>query len=156
MDIHLDYKEFVAALNQHKVKFLIVGAYAVGFHGFPRFTKDCDFWVDPSGKNAAKFLCALKNFFGTDFGLTVGDFEPGAIFQFGVAPVRIDAITSLPRLTFKTAWSNRVRSWYGSERASYLSLDDLIKAKRAAGRWQDLLDLKKLLLIKAKTRKKKR
>ena len=149
-----DYKEFVVLLNRHKVKFLIIGAHALGFHGIPRFTKDCDFWIGPSSKNILNFLSALKDFFGTDFGLSKKDFTQRAVFQFGVAPVRIDVLLSISGVRFKTAWRNRVCSGYGREPAAYLSLSDLIKAKRAAGRKQDLLDVAKLLLLKERLWKK--
>jgi len=153
MPIHPDYEEFVASLNKHKVKFLIIGAHALGFHGIPRLTKDCDFWIESSAKNITNFLSALKSFFGTNFRLTKDDFTQGAIFQFGVAPVRIDVLLSVQGLTFKTAWHNRIHSKFGTESANYLSLNDLIKAKRAAGREQDLLDVKKLLLVKKRMQK---
>jgi len=131
-----------------------VGAHALGFHGIPRYTKDIDIWIESSEGNVNRFLKALRNFFDTDFGLSKDDFKGETILQFGIAPVRIDVLVSLPGLTFKRAWRNSIRSQYGSEPASYLSLNDLIKAKRAAGRKQDLLDVKKLLQVQKRRKRK--
>ncbi len=148
MNVHPDYEEFVASLNAHQVKYLIVGAHALGFHGVPRYTKDLDFWIELTRKNIQHFLKALQSFFNTDFGLSLADFNPRAVLQFGVAPIRIDVLTSVAGLSFKTAWRDRLRSKYGSKPSNYLSLNALIRAKRAAGREQDVIDLKKLLQIK--------
>lgn len=148
MTVHPDYKEFVTSLNKNRVKYLIVGAHALGFHGIPRYTKDIDFWIDYSEKNILHFLKSLQDFFGTDFRLSKKNFKKGTILQFGREPIRIDVLTSISGITFKRAWRNRIRSKYGPKPANYLSLNDLIHTKRSAGRKQDLIDLEKLLKIK--------
>lgn len=145
MRIFPDYEGFVKSLNKNKVKFIIVGAYALAFHGIIRATKDFDIWIDNSKKNAKYFLCALKDFFGTDFSIKIEDVISGKnIFQFGYAPVRIDIMTSLLGLNFSSAWRNRIKSTYGNQKANYLSKKDLIKSKLSAGRKQDIIDAEKL------------
>ena len=153
MTVSQDYKEFVASLNAHHVKYLIVGAHAVGFHAIPRYTKDIDFWIEASKENSKRFLKVLRDFFSQDFNITINDLcDPKTILQFGVEPVRIDIITSMAGVTFKKAWENRISSNYGSEPSNYIYLDDLIKAKKAAGREQDLKDLKILVKVKLKNK----
>lgn len=150
MDVRQDYLEFVASLNAHQVKYLIVGAHAVGFHAIPRYSKDIDFWIESSPTNGKRFLKAVQNFFTAKIvNLSIKDLcDPKTILQFGVEPGRIDVITSMAGVAFKDAWKKRISSRYGSEPANYLSLDDLIKAKKAAGREQDIKDLKLLLKVK--------
>lgn len=149
MQVYPDYEEFVRSLNKNKVKFIIVGAHALGFHGVIRATKDLDIWIENSEKNAKLFLKSLKDFFGTDFSIKVEDILAGNnIFQFGYPPVRIDVITGIKGLKFSEAWRKRVSSKYGMERANYLSKKDLIESKKIAGRKQDLLDIERLKKIK--------
>jgi predicted nucleotidyltransferase len=142
-----DYEEFIAALNDHGVRYLVVGAHAVALHARPRATKDLDVFVDPSSANARKVLAALRDFFGgADLGYTVEDVaDPRWIIQIGVAPVRIDLLSDLPGFpAFGAAWKHRVTARFGTVRAHFLSLDDLIQAKEAAGRPQDRVDLRTL------------
>ncbi len=142
-----DYEEFIAALNAHGVRYLVIGAHAVAFHARPRATKDLDILLDPAPLNARKTLAALQDFLGgADVGYTVGDLtDPGWIIQLGVAPVRIDLLSGIPGLSnFEAAWKNRVDSQFGSADAHYIGLDDLIRAKEAAGRLQDRADVRVL------------
>jgi hypothetical protein len=142
-----DYEEFIAALNAHGVRYLIIGAHAVAFHARPRATKDLDVLVDPAPGNARKALSALRDFFGgADLGYTVADLtDPQWIIQLGVAPSRIDLVVGIPGLaTFETAWKNRVTATFGAVPAFYLGLEDLIRAKDAADRPQDRADLRVL------------
>jgi hypothetical protein len=142
-----DYEEFIAALNAHGVRYLVVGAHAVAHHARPRATKDLDILVDPSPANAAKAWAALRDFFGgIDLGFTVADLtDPGSIIQLGVAPVRIDLLSELRGCrSFEQAWGNRVEARFGPVPAHYLGLDDLIRAKEAAGRVQDRADVRVL------------
>jgi len=145
MKVHPDYEEFVKSLNKNKVKYLIAGAHALGFHGIIRATKDIDVWIENSKKNAESFLKALKEFFDTDFSIKVEDIVEGNnIFQFGYPPVRIDVITGIKGLNFSEAWKRRIHSKYGKVKASYLSKKELIKSKEITGRKQDLLDIVRL------------
>lgn len=142
-----DFEEFIAACNAHGVRYLIVGAHALAHHARPRATKDLDLLIDPTPANARRVLSAMRDFFGgADLGYDVADLiEPGWHLQLGVAPVRIDLLTSLMGCPqFATLWRQRVRARFAGEPANFLSLPHLIQAKQAAGRAQDLADLEQL------------
>ncbi|OFV98909.1 MAG: hypothetical protein A3H94_06705, partial [Acidobacteria bacterium RIFCSPLOWO2_02_FULL_60_20] len=128
-----DYEEFIAALNGRKVRYLIVGAHAVAYHARPRATKDLDILLERTPANARKMLAVLRDFFGgKESGYTVDDLmDRRSIIQIGVAPVRIDLLADLPPWSppFKTLWRSRVKARFGSVRAPYLALDDLIRTK---------------------------
>ncbi len=112
-----DYEEFIAALNAHGARYLIVGAHAVAFHARPRATKDLDILIESTVDNARKVLAALREFFGgADLGYTVEDLTaPDWIIQLGVAPVRIDLLTDILGFSrFEDAWKNRVVGRFGS------------------------------------------
>jgi predicted nucleotidyltransferase len=154
-----DYEEFIAALNEHSVRYLVIGAHAVAFHARPRATKDLDILLDPRPANARRVLAALRDFFGgADLGYTVGDLtDPGWIIQLGVAPVRIDLASQVPGIPiFRAAWGNRVEAQFGYVKAYYLGLDDLIRAKEATGRVQDRADVRTLRRAKDRARLPKR
>lgn len=139
-----DYEEFIAALNAHGVRYLVVGAHAVAFHARPRATKDLDVLLDPTRANARRALEALRDFFGgVDTGYTAEDLaDPRWIIQLGVAPIRIDLMSVIQGLSdFKEAWKNRVEARFGSVSAHYIGLDDLIRAKESAHRPQDRADV---------------
>jgi hypothetical protein len=140
-----DYEEFIAALNAHGARYLVVGAHAVAFHARPRATKDLDILIDPAPANARRALAALQDFFGgADLGYSVEDVtDPQWIIQLGVAPVRIDLISEIPGLaSFEAAWRKRVSARFGSVPTYYIGLDELIRAKEAARRPQDRADLR--------------
>ena len=140
-----DYEELIAAFNAHGVRYLVAGAHAVALHARPRATRDLDILVNPTPSNATRALAALRDFFaGADLGYTVKDIvEPGWILQIGVAPVRIDLVAAIPGLrSFGAAWKNRVDGRFGSVAAHYIGLEDLVRAKQATSRPQDLADLK--------------
>jgi hypothetical protein len=142
-----DYEEFIAALDAHSVRYLIVGAHAVAFHGRPRATKDLDVLVEGTPANAAHLLAAMREFFGdADLGCTVEDLtDPETIIQLGAAPVRIDLLARIAGCAdFEAAWANRVEGSFGPIAAHYLSLDDLIRSKEAADRDQDRADVRAL------------
>jgi hypothetical protein len=138
-----DFEEFIASLNAHRVRYLVVGGYAVGFHARPRATKDIDILVDTSAANARRVLAAIRAFIGaTPVGITLAKLRnPRTLIVLGVAPVRIDILTSIDGVhSFSAAWRRRVTGSYGATRAEYLGLNDLIASKAAAGRLQDLAD----------------
>lgn len=142
-----DYEEFIAAFNDHRVRYLLIGAHAVAYHARPRATKDLDVLIDPAPGNARRALAALRSFFGkADLGYTAADLaDPDSIIQLGVAPARIDVMAAIAGLPdFAPAWKRRVRATFGSVPANYIGLDDLIRAKRAADRDQDRADLRAL------------
>ena len=142
-----DYEEFIAALNAHGVRYLVIGAHAVAFHARPRATKDLDILLDGTPANARRALAALRDFFGgADPGYGVADLtDPRWIIQLGVAPVRIDLASQIPGCrSFEAAWKRKVEAQFGSVKTFYLGLDDLIHAKEAAGRIQDRADARVL------------
>ena len=142
-----DYRDLFAACNDHEVRFLVVGAYAVTFHARPRFTKDLDVWVDPSPENARRVVSALRAF-GAPLdaqGVTDHDFQQaGIVYQIGLAPNRIDVLTSADGLEFSSCWQRRVAAQYGDVAVAYLCRADLIRNKRTVGRPQDLEDVRAL------------
>src|SRR5262245_44746656 len=148
-----DYEEFIAALNEHGVRYLIAGAHAVAFHATPRATKDLDVFLDPALENAARSLAALQAFFGgAELGYTLEDLiDPNMVLQLGIPPVRIDLISSLDGIrSFTEAWDRRVDASYGSVPAHYLGFEDLLATKEAAGRPQDRADIAALRKSRAK------
>lgn len=138
-----DYEEFIESLNRNGARFLIVGAHAVAFHARPRATKDLDIYIDPAHENAERVLQAIRDFLGTDLGITVADLStPGRIVQLGVAPTRIDLMARLAGIAdFDSVWSRRAEGVFGETPVHYLALDDLIRAKVSAGRAQDQADV---------------
>ncbi|MFQ5721452.1 MAG: DUF6036 family nucleotidyltransferase [Candidatus Aminicenantales bacterium] len=145
MRVEKDFKEFIALLNKNRVRYLIVGGFAYSFYAEPRFTKDIDIFIESSKENAEKILKSIKNFGFTDITLTYKDFlEPDQITQLGIAPLRIDIITSIRGVDFQSAWKNRVIGRYGDIETYFISKADLIKNKQASGRKQDLADIEKL------------
>lgn len=135
----------MAALDASEIKYLVVGGIAVGFHGEPRYTKDLDVLVHVSAEDFDRLYGALK-----DFGAPVGIIKPEEllqedfVFHFGIPPWRIDILTSIPGVDFNDAYKERVSLPLGPYKATCISKRWLIRAKRASGRPQDLLDLASL------------
>ena len=145
MEIQQDFKELLELLNAHNVEYVIVGAYALAFHGVPRFTGDIDILVKPDSDNAKKILAALKEFGFGSLDLNESDFnEPDKVVQLGVAPVRIDLITSITGVSWQKAYSTKVAGKYGDLIVYYLSKDELILNKKTLGRKKDLADIEVL------------
>jgi Nucleotidyl transferase of unknown function (DUF2204) len=137
-----DFEELFACLRHRNVRAVVVGGYAVAFHGQPRFTKDIDVFVEPSPENAERLLAALSDFGFGSVGLAAADFATaGKIVQLGVAPNRVDLLTTIDGVTFDEAWRGRVPGHYGAQAVDYIGRAELIRNKRASGRPQDLLDL---------------
>ena len=156
--IYPDFEEFVASLNARRVRYLIVGAYAVAFHARPRATKDIDVLVDRSPANARRVIAALTDFLGAaPPNVTVAKLtNPRTLIVLGVAPVRIDLLTSIDGIdSFSSAWKQRAEGRFGDAPAHYLSLADLILAKAATppSRAQDKADL--VVLRRVAARKKR-
>lgn len=145
-----DYEEFLESLNAHEVRYLVVGAHAVAFHARPRATKDLDVFIDPDPANGERTLTAIRDFLGSDLGLTVEDLiEAGTIVQLGVAPSRIDILASLGHTgDFEAAWAARAEGRFSNVPTRYLSLDDLIREKEAIARDQDLADVRVLRMAR--------
>jgi len=148
-----DFRDLFRCLNDAGARYLVVGAYAVIFHTEPRYTKDLDVWVDPTPENAAKVWNALAEFGAPLADVTMGDLcDPALVYQVGVAPNRFDVLMAVEGLAFSEAWDRRVTSTYAGQLVHILGLDDVIRAKTAAGRPQDLIDLKSLELRKRRGR----
>jgi len=154
MAVNRDFKDLFSALNACRVRYLVVGAHAVIHYTEPRYTKDLDIWVDPTGGNAGATWKALVQFGAPLRGITETDFEDAEIvFQIGIAPNRVDIMTAVSGIRFKTASRNAVRTTYGGEPIRIISFKDLVRAKRAAARPQDLLDLAALEAAKRPRRR---
>lgn len=145
MKVEKDYQEFLKLLNKHRVKYCIIGAYAVAFYAKPRYTKDLDIFVEPSVDNAKKILKVLKEFGFGELPITLDDLtKEGNIFQLGYEPIRIDLLTKIEGLQFQEVWKNRVTGDYGTEKVNFIGLDDLIRNKKIAGRPLDKIDIELL------------
>ena len=140
MRLTRDFVEFIECCARRDVSYLIVG-YAVAAHGHPRATKDLDIWVLIEPANAERLIGALNDFGMGSVGLTAADFlEPEVVVQLGYPPIRIDLLTSIAGIAFSECWPRRVMIDVGGIEAGFISAEDLITNKRAAGRPQDLVD----------------
>jgi hypothetical protein len=141
MQLNQHFSDLLSEFNAARVRYLVVGAYVLSYYGRPRTTGDLDLWVDSTGANAQRVFRALRDFGAPLKGISPADFStPGTVFQIGVAPSRIDVLTSLTGLTFRTAWKNRLHARYGRIPICFLSERDFIRNKRAVGRTRDLAD----------------
>jgi hypothetical protein len=144
-----DYRDILHALSDEKVKFLLIGAYAMAAHGYPRATMDIDIWVMPSPQNADAVLLALRRFGAPLHNLTKEDLQKdGTIFQIGVAPRRIDIITAASGLQFEETYRRSLSMNIEGIEVNVPSIDDLICNKRASGRTKDLADAEALEFLK--------
>ena len=142
MDVQPDFKELLALLNAHQVNYLIVGGYALAFHGSPRMTGDIDIFIQPNAANAKRVFAALHKFGFTSTGLTQKDFEKSdQVIQLGVPPVRVDIITSLSGVTWEQAEAGKIKGSYADVPVFYLGKKQFIANKRAVGRKKDAADL---------------
>ena len=145
MDVQSDFEELLALFNAHKVKYLVVGGYALAFHGSPRTTGDIDIFVQASVSNAKRIMKALAKFGFGSVGLTQKDFEKeDKVVQLGVPPVRIDILTSLTGISWKSAYASKVKGMYGSVPVFYVGRKQFVVNKRATGRKKDAADLEAL------------
>jgi len=140
-----DFREFIESLNENSVRYLVVGGYAVAFHGHPRYTSDLDVWVELSPDNADKIIAALKKFGFGSLGLKPEDFlEMDQIVQLGYPPNRIDILTTLIDLKFEDCYKKKVEVEIQGLRINFIDIENLKKNKRATGRSQDLADAENL------------
>lgn len=146
MRVEKDFKEFIESLNRNSVRYLIVGSFALSYYAEPRYTKDIDILIDSTSPNAERLITAIREFGFSDIEISIRDFlEPDQIIQLGIAPVRIDLLTSLKGILFAAAWDRRTIGQYGDIPAFYISKQDLIDHKKLVGRKQDLADIEKLI-----------
>jgi hypothetical protein len=145
METQPDFRELLALFNAHHVDYLIVGGYALAFHGVPRFTGDLDIFVRADAGNAQRIVAALAAFGFASAGLASSDFDrPDQVVQLGVPPVRIDLITSISGVSWDAAWAGRIEGRYGDVPAPYIGREQFVANKRATGRTKDLADLEGL------------
>lgn len=140
-----DFVALLRELSAAEARFLVVGAYALAHHARPRATGDLDLWIDSTRENAARVHRALGAFGAPLADLSEADLtQPELVYQIGVAPRRIDLLTSLTGVSFAEAWSSRVAGRLGDAECFFIGRDALIRNKRALGRPRDLADLETL------------
>ena len=140
-----DFKEFIELLNAHSVRYLVVGGYAVAFHGYPRYTKDLDVWIELSPENADNVIKALEEFGFGSLGIKTDDFlEDDQIIQLGYPPNRIDILTTLKKIKFEDCYNERIEIEIQGVKINFIDLENLKRNKRATGRPQDLADAENL------------
>ncbi|WP_254060892.1 DUF6036 family nucleotidyltransferase [Mucilaginibacter sp. L196] len=149
MTLDKDFEDFVFLLNKYDVNYMIIGGYALAFHGRPRHTGDLDIWIDVSEENARKMFNVINEFGLASLGLKIEDFlEKGIITQIGYPPLRIDILNEIDGVQFNEAYQNKLIIDIDGLPISYISLDDLIKNKQVSGRQRDLSDVSELNKLK--------
>ncbi len=145
MFVNSDFSDLLRLFNKYGVRYLVIGGYAVVQYTEPRYTKDLDLWISTDPANAEAVYAALREFGAPLVGLTAEDFaEEGYFYQMGVPPVRVDVLMGIPGLEFETAWQKRQEVDFDDLSVLFISRKDLIKAKLASGRPQDLIDVEAL------------
>ena len=140
-----DFLDLLRAFVEAEVRFLVVGAYAVAIHGHPRATGDLDIWIDATAENASRAFAALSAFGAPLHNLSADDLAcPDVVFQMGVAPFRIDVLTSLSGISFGEAWPNHLVQQIEGIAVPFIGRDALLRNKLATGRAQDLADIEAL------------
>lgn len=155
MFVNSDFSDLLRLFNANQVKYLVVGGYALIQYAEPRYTKDLDLWISADSRNAQAVYQALSEFGAPLADLTEADFaEEGYFYQMGVAPVRVDILMGIPGVNFADAWQRRIEVDFDGLQVAFIGREDLIAAKRASGRPQDLLDVQQLSLSISKTSKR--
>jgi len=145
MVLNPDFKEFLKSLNDNQVRYLVTGGHAVAFHGYPRYTKDLDIWIEQDRDNARRMVTALEQFGFASLGLTDEDFlDPGVIIQLGNPPNRIDLLMTITGVEFASCFESRIVILVDDVEINFIDLENLRKNKQAVGRPQDLADLDNL------------
>ncbi len=155
MQVERDFEQLLKLFNKNKVKYCVIGAFAVAFYAKPRYTKDLDILISSDLENAHKVVKALNQFGFASLNLEEKDFaEKGKIIQLGYEPVRVDILTSLQGLNFKDIWRKKTMGFYGKQKVCFIGVNDLIKSKKLSKRKQDQIDIESLLPIARKKRYK--
>ena len=145
MNLEKDFLDFVGLLNSHKVDYMVVGGYALAFHGEPRTTGDMDIWIDCTQANAEKMVTVMNKFGMGSLGFKAADFsEPGIINQIGQPPLRIDILNEIDGVQFADAVKGKQLFKSGKLEIPFIGKDDFIRNKKATGRKKDLQDVKKI------------
>jgi hypothetical protein len=141
MFVNSDFSELLNLFNVHNVRYMVIGGYAVVQYVEPRYTKDLDLWINIDKDNATAVYKALKDFGAPLVGLTEADFsEEGFFYQMGRPPMRVDILMGIPGMEFEAAWQRREEVDFDGLLVKFISRADLIVAKKASGRPQDLID----------------
>jgi len=149
MTLDKDFEDFIGLLNQHNVDYMVVGGYALAFHGKPRHTGDLDIWIDISDDNAGKMVRVIEEFGMSSLGMERADFlKEGVITQIGYPPLRIDILNEIDGVDFKEAYPNKLIIDVEGLPVKYIGLNDLIKNKQTSGRKQDISDVNELNKLK--------
>jgi hypothetical protein len=144
MKVHRDFKDFISLMNANGVEYVIVGSFALSFHGHPRATGDMDVWIRRSPENASTILMVLDEFGFGSLGVTGDDLLEDKVIQLGQPPVRIDLMTELDGLTPDEIWAGRIAGRFGDMSVFYLGREAFVRNKRSLGRHKDLADLEAL------------
>ncbi len=151
MTLDKDFEDFVVLLNKHDVAYMVVGGFALAFHGKPRHTGDLDIWIDISEDNAGKMVRVLNEFGMASLRMQKSDFlKKGSIAQIGYPPLRIDILNEIDGIDFKVAYPNKLIIDVDGLPVNYIGLDDLIRNKQVSGRRQDIADVNELNKLKNK------
>lgn len=146
MIFNQDFKDFVKLLTENKVEYLIVGGYAVGVHGYPRYTGDLDIWINNSDENAKRILKCVNDFGFSSYNLKLTDFtKDGRIVQLGYPPIRIDIINLVDGVKFSECYKNKKIVKIDDLDVNFIGYDDLIKNKKATSRPRDIDDIQNLI-----------
>lgn len=144
-----DFIDFIELLNQHGVKYMVIGAHALAYHGRPRHTGDLDVWIKPSNENASRMMAVLNDFGFGSLGITEPDFlKENYVTQLGYPPLRIDLLNTISGVGFDEAYENKVDAEVDGLRVSFINVNEFIKNKEATGRNKDLGDIASLKNIK--------
>ena len=139
-----DFKGFIELLNRNTVRYIIIGGYAVVYHGYVRSTNDIDIWVDMGRDNIKKVLKTLDDFGFSSLNIKEEDFSANQILQLGYPPNRIDLITTPAGIDFETCWESKEQVFIDDITLNIIDLESLIKTKQATGRTRDLADIEEL------------
>lgn len=143
--LNQDFREFIALLEKHAIEYLIVGGYAVAYHGFPRYTGDIDFFVAISDSNATGLLAVFEEFGFGDIGIGKADFlEPDFVVEIGREPRKIQVPTGIDGVTFEECRKHEITETYGGMSLRFIGIEELLKNKQASARDKDLIDLRAL------------
>lgn len=146
-DLNPDFRDLLRALVDAEVEFVVVGAYALSFHGAPRASGDIDVFVEPSEENASRVWRALLAF-GAPLaaaGVSMQDFtKPDLVYQIGLPPRRVDVLTSISGVSFEEAWASRVAATLEGRAVPFIGREMFLRNKLAAGRPKDLADAARL------------
>ncbi|MBI5767146.1 MAG: nucleotidyltransferase [Verrucomicrobia bacterium] len=146
-----DFREFIGLLNAKRVRYLVVGGYAVAYHGYPRATGDIDIFIELSRRNATAMVEVFERFGFTGFDLKPEFFmEKGEVVRLGREPLKLEILNDISGVTFDACYRQRVKARIEGLRVNFIDLPELLRNKRASGRDKDLLDLKHLPRVRGR------